>query len=90
MHKLERFILKPKMGQVKKQLSIRVLSKLFYNDENLTGLFFDSLTSRRYGAMAFFTILFFYKFYNFPSFSLGVGAGAPDIIFLIFFLKIAP
>lgn len=43
MHKLERFILKPKMGQVKKQLAIKVLSRLFYNDENLTGLFIDSL-----------------------------------------------
>ena len=43
MHKIERFILKPKMGQVKKQLAIKVLSKLFYDDENLTGLFIDSL-----------------------------------------------
>ena len=43
MHKLERFILKPKMGQIKKQLAVKVLSKLFYDDENLTGLFIDSL-----------------------------------------------
>jgi hypothetical protein len=43
MHKLERFILKPKSGAVKKQLAVKILSKLFYNDENLTGLIIDSM-----------------------------------------------
>ena len=43
MWKLERFILKKDAGTEKRKLAIGILKKLFHDDENITGLYIDSL-----------------------------------------------
>jgi stress-induced morphogen len=43
MWKLERIILKPKAGDVKRSLAVKILKRLFHDDENICGLFIDSL-----------------------------------------------
>jgi hypothetical protein len=43
MWKLERLILKPKSGDVKRSLAVKILKRLFHDDEHICGLFIDSL-----------------------------------------------
>jgi hypothetical protein len=43
MWKLERLILKPKSGDVKRGLAVKILKRLFHDDEHICGLFIDSL-----------------------------------------------
>lgn len=43
MMKLERFILKPKQGDLKKSIAVKVLSPLFDNNEMTVGLYIDAL-----------------------------------------------
>lgn len=43
MFKVERFILKPKQGALKKQICVKVLSPLFDGNESTTGLYIDAL-----------------------------------------------
>lgn len=43
MWKLERLILKPKAGDVKRGLAVKILKRLFHDDEHICGLFVDSL-----------------------------------------------
>jgi hypothetical protein len=43
MWKLERIILKPKAGDVKRSLAVKILKRLFHDDEHICGLFIDSL-----------------------------------------------
>jgi len=42
MWKIERLILKKKSGETKKALAVRILKRLFHDDENLTSLFIES------------------------------------------------
>jgi hypothetical protein len=43
MWKLERLILKPKAGDVKRGLAVKILKRLFHDDEHICGLFVDTL-----------------------------------------------
>ncbi len=47
MWKLEKFILKRKAGEQKRSLAVGILKKFFHEDENLTGLYIDSLMKER-------------------------------------------
>ena len=43
MQEIERFLLKPKSGKEKKQMAVKILKKMFYNDELATGIVVDGL-----------------------------------------------
>jgi hypothetical protein len=46
MMKLERFILKPKQGALKKSIAVKVLAPLFDDNETTVGLYIDALMSQ--------------------------------------------